>query len=148
MRDLWFLAAVAVLLLAGIFLRHDSSFVIAAVTDRAPRDIFHIAGGLLEIELLAIIMVLLYLLIRFVPTNIHTQFWYALAQLVCFIGIIEGLMVSGCTMFLREYPPPGVTVCTHVTGWEIGWWVKGGELIALAALVVLYTWNLFHDEES
>lgn len=136
-RALWFLAGLAILLAVGIFARHDSSFSLAEITGRDYRVIFHIAGGLLEVELLAIILALLYVLEPLAPTDRHTKFWLQFAQLMCVIGIVEASLLSGCSLFMTTEPATG-TVCRHVTALPIGYAIKGVELFVIVAHVAAY----------
>jgi hypothetical protein len=100
--------AIAVLLVLGVFLRHDTAFRIADATGWSPGGIFYVSGALWEILLCALVLFFIW--------NYRASLWRSLGLAAMGIGIAEAAMSAACQMAITGRPPPNTTQCDFVTG--------------------------------
>lgn len=113
----------ALVLLAAIFVRHDTAFWLAPRIGISPAGTFHLLGGALEVLLCAAVLVLL--------LTYRASIWLQLAQAAAVIGMVEGSMIAACRIALQKPVPAGMTQCDFVTGLPIGAVVTTMEVLAL-----------------
>ena len=102
--------AIAILLLLGVFLRHDTAFKIAELTGWSPSGVFYVEGALLEILLLGLLALFIWY---------SRSAWRSLAIATCGVGMLEAAMMATCQMLIKSRPPANMTQCDYVTGWPI-----------------------------
>lgn len=102
-------------LLICVFLRHDTSYLMAGLLHLTPGAWFTIMGGLLEIILCSLMLLLLPL-----PTLAVTALW---------IGILEGAQIAACRPFISDISRvQNENLCDYVTGWPVGYLMTFAEL--------------------
>lgn len=104
--------AVAAILLLGVFLRHDTAFLLSGWTGMTPSGVFYVLGGAWEFTLCAVLLAILW--------HAKRDVWATLALAGLAIGMVESFMIVACKMALRMPPPTGMTNCQAVTGLPIG----------------------------
>lgn len=109
---------IAPTLLIGVFLRHDTSLWLPGL---APTEWFYALGGFWEVALCGIILCTL----RPAPALLGAALW---------IGMLEGAQVGVCGVLMgHRRAPTGVNECDFLTGWPIGAYLVGLELVILLA---------------
>lgn len=105
----------SIVLLVGVFVRHDTSYLASTLTSLTPGAWFTVMGGLWEI-------VLCVALLMFVSASLGTT--------ALLIGILEGAQISVCRAMITDISavPPKVNLCDYVTGWPIGFLMTSAEL--------------------
>jgi hypothetical protein len=107
---------IALILLIGVFVRHDTSFLLAKFTRLSAPEWFYLLGGWWE----AILCMTL-------ATRVRGYF--AVAAL--WIGTLEGGQIALCQSFLQGPVPLGMNECDYLTGLPIGAWIVAGEIVIL-----------------
>jgi hypothetical protein len=98
----------AIVLLVGVFVRHDTSYLASTFTPLTPGAWFTVMGGLWEITLCLALL----LWVRSIP----------LAAAALWIGILEGAQISACRAVIADIRsvPQNVNLCDYLTGWHVG----------------------------
>ena len=118
----------AIILLLGVFIRHDTSFLASSLTPLTPGSWFTVMGGLWEIVLCMAIL-------RTVPST-------PLLTAAMLIGISEGAQISVCRIAITDISavPPKADLCDYVTGLPIGFLMTFAEL-GLVVGVIAMNWH-------
>ena len=111
------------LLLIGVFARHDLTWL----PGYSRPEWFYILGGLYEIVLCSILLLLLS---------------HPLAVAALWVGIIEGSQVAVCgAMMGHQRAPEGVNECDFLTGLPVGAWLTWLE-VAIVCILLGKNWYL------
>lgn len=130
--------AIAVLLVVGVFLRHDTPFRIAAMTGWTPGGIFYVAGAMWEALLCALLLFFIW--------NYRASIWRSLGIAAAFIGIAEAAMSAACQMTITSQPPPNTFQCDHVTGLPVFLFTFIVEVAVLFGIVGVWAWRKNGDD--
>ncbi len=100
----------AFVLLIGVALRHMGASWLAPVFGMPVAGMFYVLGGLWEVVLCAVVLLLLHQQ----PKSV----WRNLAFSAAYIGVIEGSMIAGCRVMISDMSlvPKGMNLCDFVTG--------------------------------
>lgn len=117
----------AIVLLLGVFIRHDTSFLASNLTSLTPGAWFTVMGGLWEV----VLCLALLLWVRSVP----------LAAAALLVGILEGAQISVCRAMIIDISavPPKADLCDYVTGWPIGFLMTFAE-IGVVGWAIAMSW--------
>lgn len=115
------------LVLAGIFVRHNTAFWMASVVSSTPPAVSYVMGALLEVILGAAVAILL---LAWKPS-----LWRNLGIAGGLIAMSEGAQMAGCRIAIADIRtlPPNTTLCDHVSGLPIG-----SVLMALYLFGIIY----------
>jgi hypothetical protein len=125
--------AIAILLLLGVFLRHDTAFNVSDATGWTPGGVFYVSGALWEMLLCALLLFLIW--------NYRSSVWRHLGIAAGFIGIFEAAMMGACQMAITTRPPPNTFQCDHVTGLPIFLITLAIEAVVLLVIVGVWWWK-------
>ena len=105
---------IASILLLGVFIRHDAVTWIAQTVHMTPAAVFYILGGIWEVTLCAVLLMVFWAM--------RASIWKNLAIAAMLIGILEGAQVSICRMCISDIRqvPPGTNLCDYVSGLPVG----------------------------
>lgn len=120
--------SVALLLMAGMILRHNSANVLAPVFGTHPGWVFYVLGGLWEIVLAFVIALFA---VKEAPSK-----WKTLIYAVCAAFAIEGLLMFACAPFASSGP-----LCTNATGIPI-------EATTSTLYLVVFFWILVKKNDA
>jgi len=131
--------ALALALLLGVFLAHDSANLIAEGTKYSPAAVFYMLQGAWSAMLAACL--LLFIL------NEHPSIWRRVAVAAMGIAIFEGLEIPVCRLLVDDIMnvPSRTTMCNYVTGLPVSQVTLSLEIIAL--VVAIWPWLWKQDEE-
>ena len=106
--------ALAIVLLVGVFARHDTANWLADGSRLSPAAWFYVLGGAWEALLCAL---MLWSVLGYPPA-----LWRNLAAAALVIGISEGAQVATCRLAVEDIRaiPPGINMCDYVAGMPVG----------------------------
>lgn len=126
--------AVAILLLLGVFVAHDTANWLSEHSRFTPPAIFYMLQGAWSVVLSCIVLMFFWAARKCI--------WRTLAIAAMVISICEGLQVTGCRFMVKDIwnVPPGTNMCDYATGLPVGTvatilylvilaWVIGGWMI-------------------
>jgi len=115
----------AILLLVGVVVRHNTAYEVASLTGISPPGAFYVLGGLWESILCAVVLIIAW-------QQRQTVYRSAILGAMA-IGIIEGLQMSVCRACIKNMAdvPKGVNICDYLTGFPVGATVASLYLIIL-----------------
>jgi hypothetical protein len=125
--------AIAVLLVLGVFLRHDTAFKVADMTGWSPGGVFYVSGALWEIVLCALLLFFIW--------NYRASLWRSLGIAAAFIGMAEASMMATCQMAITGRPPPNTTQCDFVTGLPVFAVTFAVEMAVLFWIIGAWAWK-------
>ncbi|MFA6168947.1 MAG: hypothetical protein WC700_20140 [Gemmatimonadaceae bacterium] len=104
----------ALILLAGAFLRHGTANWLAEGSSMSAAAWFYVLGGAWEAVLCAVILLMVY--------GYHRTIWRVMAATALVIGILEGAQMSVCRLAITDIRavPAGVNLCDYATGLPVG----------------------------
>lgn len=104
----------AIVLLVGVFARHDTANWLADGSALSPAAWFYVLGGAWEATLCALML--------WQVMGYPAELWRNLAAAGLLIGISEGVQVSVCRLAVEDIRaiPPGINMCDHIAGMPVG----------------------------
>ena len=114
----------AVILLVGVFVRHDTAYTLADMTGFNPKAIFYVLGGWWEAILAAIIL-------QFVRQRPERNVYWHLSIFACLVTICESLQMT-CQLFTGSTTG---NVCDNLSRLPIG-----ATMTALYVLFACWRW--------
>ena len=127
----------AIVLLLGVFIRHDTANWIAASSGMSPAAVFYILGGAWEFVLCGLLL--------WAVCGYYWTIWSGLASAALVIGMIEGAQVSLCRLAIQDIRsvPQGTNLCDYVTGLPVG-----AVLTTVYVLLICWHFGRFVRERS
>lgn len=120
-----------VILLAGAFLRDNSSSFLSNVTGMSAPGVFRVLGGFWEAVLCLLIIWLLW--------GRGKNIVILLAITGCAVGTMNGIMNSVGRIMLPPPPyPEHANIFDLVVGFQIGYWILGAQLAVV--FIFIGTW--------
>ena len=113
-------------LLLGVFIRHDTSYWLAAHSPWSAREWFYVLGGAWEAALCAVLLMFFYAM------NVR---WRFMAIAAMWIGILESAQMVTCTLTTKTLAtlPAGMNTCDYLTGLPVG-----ATMMALYLILICY----------
>ena len=106
--------ALAIVLLLGVFVRHDTANWLADESRFSAAAWFYMLGGAWEVMLCGLLL--------WAVMGYPSSLWRNLAAAALMIGISEGAQIAGCRLAVDNIVaiPPGINMCDYVVGMPVG----------------------------
>ena len=129
--------AVALVLLFGVFIAHDTANWIAEVTGYSPAAVFYMEQGTWTVILSSCLLV-------FVLTQ-KASLWRTLGLAAIGISIVEGSMIPVCRLAVSDISlvPRGTNLCDYVTGLPVS-----ATLLTVEIMIVCWIIGTFYRNDS
>ena len=120
------MSRVAVILIIGVFLRHDAANWLASGSRLSPAAWHYILGGAWEVMLCALLLWVVY--------GYRWSVWRGIASTALVIGMLEGMQISACRLAVDDIRavPVGMNLCDFRLGLPVGAVMTSLYLIMLA----------------
>ena len=117
---------IAVILLVGVFTRHNTALWLASGSSLSPQAVFYILGGVWEIVLCGVLAAILLAAER--------TLWRYLALVAVTVGIAEASQMSVCRLAISDIArlAPDQNLCDYLTGLPVGATLTALYLLAIA----------------
>jgi hypothetical protein len=117
----------AAVLFFGVAIRHMGASWLAPILDLSVAGTFYVLGGVWEVVLCVAVILLLW--------NQWPTRWRWLVRAAMCIGVIEGAMMSGCRLAIKDLTlvPKGTNLCDHAMGLPVS-----SVLMSLYAIVLCW----------
>lgn len=117
----------AIILLIGVVVRHYGIFWLSDLTGFSSQAIIYILSGLWEFVLCGILL--------FIAYGYRWSIWRGLACSALLIGMVEGLMQSGCRLAVKDVrAAKGANLCDYATGLPVG-------AVVASLAIVMIAWH-------
>lgn len=117
--------ALAIILLVGVFLRHDTANWLADGSTFSAGAWFYVLGGAWEVMLCGLLL--------WAVMGYPWTIWRGISSAALLIGMSEGAQIAGCRLAIDDIKavPIGANLCDHATGLPVGAVMMSGYLLLL-----------------
>jgi len=118
----------AIILLIGVTLRHYGIAWLSDLSGFSSQAVIYILSGLWEFVLCGILL--------FIAYGYRWSIWRGLLTSALLIGMVEGLMQSGCRLAVKDIrAAKGANLCDFATGLPVG-------AVVASLAIVMIAWHI------